>query len=64
MKNLEELKEQFLGMFLKEFQTYDLNYRIVKEDGINFFVTSDIQKDRMSLTIEDGKISNFYLGSL
>lgn len=62
MKNLEELKEQFLGMFLKEFQTYDLNYRIVKEDGINFFVTCDIQKDRMSLTIEDGKISNFYLG--
>jgi hypothetical protein len=37
-------------------------YRVTKEDSTNYIVTMDLRSDRISLEINNGIISNCYLG--
>jgi len=57
------MEENYIGKKLEEVQfIYELNYRIVKANGIAMMVTSDFRDKRHNFTIENGIITNDYLG--
>ncbi len=66
MNNIEQIKEQVIGMLkdkgIKLILENDINYRIIRTDSINYVVTCNFIMDRLNLEIENNIIIKCEIG--
>jgi len=66
LENSENLENNLLGKSKEEVQKYlndeKLEYRIMREDNVNYMGTCDYNPDRLNLNFEKNILTKIYCG--